>query len=144
MYCEKCYVGVDVIYNPFQELSSHGPDIENSDEKFYENDIYDIVDDFKSISNILNSCKSLHTIPDLNTYIQSYYTEIESNNFSTMFLNIDGNKSNFDSFAADIEDIDHKFSIIGLAETNIEPTNKDLYMLDEYNSFYQETCPGKS
>ena len=31
-----------------------------------------------------------------------------------------------------------KFSVIGLAETNIDPCNKDLYQIPNYKSFYQD------
>ena len=61
-----------------------------------------------------------------------------------LFLNIDGNKTNFDAFAVDVHRMEHKFSIIGLAETNIDPENKDLYFLDDYTSFYQDPYPCKN
>ena len=40
-------------------------------------------------------------------------------NFSTIFQNIDGNKTNFDTFSLELERVAEKFQIIGLAETNI-------------------------
>ena len=68
---------------------------------------------------------------------------MKDSSLSSLFLNIDGNKSNFDSFAVNIRRIWHKFSVIGLAETNVDPQNKDLFRLDGYNSFYQDIQPGK-
>ena len=51
---------------------------------------------------------------------------------------IDGNKSNFDTLAIDIQRYDFEFSIIALAETNEGPEMKNLYKLTNYDSFYQE------
>ena len=39
--------------------------------------------------------------------------------------------------------LEHKFSVIGLAETNTDPTNKDLFVLDDYTSFYQDITSAK-
>ena len=61
-----------------------------------------------------------------------------------MFFNIDGNKSNFDCFVAELSSINHEFSIIGLAETNIDPSLKNLYPITNYNSFYQDTIDNKN
>ena len=57
---------------------------------------------------------------------------------------IDGNKSNFDTFAAELSRYTHKPSIIGLAETNTNSELGSLYQLSEYNQFYQSTIAGKS
>ena len=57
--------------------------------------------------------------------------------FSSLFLNIDGNRTNFDNFLIELDRFDFKFSAIGLAETNIDAYNKDLYQIDDYNSCYQ-------
>ena len=56
---------------------------------------------------------------------------------STYFYNIDGNASNFDAFVTELHQIENKFSILGLAETNCNPNNKDLYSISGYTSFYQ-------
>ena len=57
--------------------------------------------------------------------------------FSTVFLNIDGNQSNFDQLVAELAGTSIKFSAIGLAETNIAECNKDLYKIgDDYSSVY--------
>ena len=39
--------------------------------------------------------------------------------------------------------LEHKFSVIGLSETNTDPTNKDLFALDDYTSFYQDIISAK-
>ena len=146
IYCQNCCSNIDVIYNPFENLKAAKPSNDCIDDmhsdKFYEGDPLEIIDEFTTISNLLNNCKSLKTVPDLNRCITS--DGITSSNFSTLFLNIDGNKSNFDSFAVDIRRISHTLSVIGIAETNVDPSNKDLYMLDDYISFYQDCQNEKS
>ena len=68
----------------------------------------------------------------------------EQDKLSTMFLNIDGNKSNFDEFVVLTKQLENKISVIGLAETNTSPELKNLYPLEGYNSFYQEPKAGKN
>ena len=63
---------------------------------------------------------------------------------TAIFNNIDGNASNFDTFAAEIAGINHLFSFIGIAETNIDSDLKDLYKIPGYNSEYNDKFPGKS
>ena len=57
--------------------------------------------------------------------------KLDSNSasFSTYFYNIDGNKTNFDEFSVKLRSIKEELSVIGLAETNIDPCNKDLFKL---------------
>ena len=84
-------------------------------------------------SSILENCQSF-SINQLNKVLPS-----ESNNyFSACFLNIDGNHSNFDSFAVQTSSISHNFSVIGLAETNTDPENENLYPLNDYTPCYQK------
>ena len=70
--------------------------------------------------------------------------DLKSSNFNTYLYNIDGKKSNFDTFISEIVPFDGKFSVIGIAETNINSDRKDLYKIDEYNSFYSDKIPDKS
>ena len=142
IYCFKCSESVKIIYNPFEQLYSLNDEVDC--DKFYEDDSSNIVSEIHTVSNILNNCKSINTINDLNECIKSNKIECTDKNFSTLFLNIDGNRSNFDAFASEIHQLEQKFSIIGLAETNTDPSNKNLYQLDDYNSFYQDPYPGKN
>ena len=64
--------------------------------------------------------------------------------FTSLFFIIDGNKSNFGMFVSELSALNHKFSVIGLAETNTDHQQASLYPIDNYNSFYSETLPGKS
>ena len=64
--------------------------------------------------------------------------------FSTYFLNIDGNKTNFDRLSAELAVIKHKFSVVALAETNTDACNKDLYKLsNEYTPVYSSKIKNK-
>ena len=64
--------------------------------------------------------------------------------FSTLFLNIDGNQTNFDHFSAELAQTDTHFSVIAIAETNIDDTNKNLYKLGgDYSSVYLSKLQNK-
>ena len=62
---------------------------------------------------------------------------------SSIFLNIDGNPTNFDQFCAELKCFNHKFTAIGLAETNTEASSSSMYKIPQYNEYYQETREGK-
>ena len=62
---------------------------------------------------------------------------------SYKFLNIDGNASNFDTLRTTLSIIKHQFSVLGLCETNTDPSCKELYKIPHYNSIYQNRHPGK-
>ncbi len=53
----------------------------------------------------------------------------------SLFLNIDGNKSNFDHFTVELNRFEHNFPVIGLAETNIDPDESSVYNMASYQSF---------
>ncbi|KAL5254536.1 hypothetical protein ACHWQZ_G014100 [Mnemiopsis leidyi] len=86
----------------------------------------------QKMSDILETCTN-YALKDFNTLI----TPNMQNNFSTIFQNIDGNKTNFDAFSLELERISRKFQVIGLAETNISAEANNVYQLEGYNSFYQ-------
>ena len=64
------------------------------------------------------------------------------NSLKFHFLNIDGNASNFDTFAATLSAISNEFSVIGISETNVA-CSQDTFKLAEYNSIYQDAIAGK-
>ena len=67
----------------------------------------------------------------------------KTSKFSIAFNNIDGNASNFDSFLSEISQYNHQFSIIAIAETNIDEENGDLYKICNYSSEYNSKFPNK-
>ena len=128
-YCVNCTEKYDIIrYNPFYQP----PHFTNND--VLDSDPVDYIESIKFMSDILENCQSF-SINHLNS--QKILPTNESNYFSTCFLNIDGNSTNFDYFTVQLSSIQHKFSVIGLAETNTDPTNGNLYQINEYSSLYQ-------
>ena len=129
--CPDCLTKDDVRYDPFSYLtfSKHDPvQIEGTD-------------DVAEISKILNDCRH---------YNQAEFKSLlQSNNntgkkLTALFNNIDGNATNFDNFTAEISRYHHKFSLIGIAETNIDQCHGDLYKLSGYNSEYSIKAANKS
>ena len=138
-YCMSCTVKNDnlIRYNPFYNLF----DNQYSD-KFYENEPIEFVECLERASNILENCKSYNTQSFSNNVISKVNT---ATCFSTFFLNIDGNKSNFDQLVADMNALNHEFSVIGLAETNINSEHKELYQIsNKYSSIYQSGLENKT
>ena len=68
----------------------------------------------------MNSCIS-YTLKD----IDSLTNEIEAK-FPILFNNIDGAASNFDSFTTELGLCRTEFSIIGIAETNLDEEHRKL------------------
>ncbi len=64
--------------------------------------------------------------------------------FSSYFINIDGNGTNFNSFCVELKRIQHDFSVIAIAETNTDVEQKNLYHIPNYTSFYQTTIEDKT
>ena len=87
----------------------------------------------QKMSDVLENCRS-YAIKDFNTQIKPCF----ASNSSMIFQNIDGNKTNFDAFSMELDQIAEKFKIIGLAETNIGIEESTVYHLEGYNCFYQD------
>ena len=120
-------------YNPFSRLShdKHDP-----------NSLEDI-SDLLEISKILENCCN-YDVKSFNKLSKQLHSK-SNRIFSSLFNNIDGCASNFDTFATDILcQYKHSFSAIGIAETNIENCHKDLYRLNNYSSEFSDKFPGKN
>ena len=107
----------------------------------------DDIDDIRIISNILESC-AMYDSPQFMNMARSIRIDNNQENgktskFSIAFNNIDGNASNFDSFLSEISQYNHQFSIIAIAETNIDEENGDLYKICNYSSEYNSKFPNK-
>ena len=136
-YCKICIDKKDIIrYNPFHQP----PHFDNN--KFSQDEPIDFIESIQTISNILENCNSL-TINQLNSHTNAL-SKTKTDTFSAYFLNIDGNSTNFDNFAVQLSAMKHDFSVIGLAETNTDSENKDLYQLQNYSSCYQSRHVNKS
>ena len=138
-FCKNCIIEnhIDVKrYNPFYNIFN----TEHS-EKFYNDEPAEFAEAIEHSSKILEDCKH-HDQKSFSTATKNLK---DSEHFSTLFLNIDGNHTNFDNFLVEYSRFKHDFSIIGLAETNINAVNKDCYQIsDDYSSVYQSKIEGKS
>ena len=107
----------------------------------YDPNYVEMSDDLRTISNILSNCRSYNK----NTFSDLLKSIISKNktNLSVLFNNIDGNASNFDNFIADISQYKHNFSVIALAETNIDEESKGLFKINGYTSEYGSKINGK-
>ena len=135
VYCPNCAsscVVPELKYNPFSEIIS-----KSDNNRFYDNEPVDYDPLVAEISSVLDRCStySYQTLKDMG--------KNSSSNFSSYFLNIDGNQTNFDSLSAELEIYQHKFSVIGIAETNVDQCNGDLYQLPGYTACYQGKKTGK-
>jgi len=135
-YCIVCHPKIQKRYNPYSDLTQLNPPDDNPDH-FYNQNAFEIIDSLREASKTLENCTKNNTQDTLKLLD-------ETHDFSTFFYNIDGNKSNFDSLAAELSQFKSKFSIIGLAETNTNPDHSELYPLDNYNNFYNETLADKA
>lgn len=99
------------------------------------------IDQIETMSNILENCKNYSSC-EMNK-ICFTKSNNKCNQFSTYFTNIDGNQSNFDTLSIELKKLNRNFSVIGLAETNTDPCNKELYKLSDYSSCYQDRMEGK-
>jgi hypothetical protein len=129
--------------------------LNNDSDKFYENECRGEEEDLQKISDVLNRCESYKTC-DLNRAILSAQSQNRQQNinsssksstimhFSTYFINIDGNATNFNSLLAELQRIKHQFSVIAIAETNTDQPLQELYQIPGYNNFYQNTMDNKA
>lgn len=134
-YCTLCFESIPRQYNPFKSHHSH---ITSDNDNFYNEELADALDTVNAASNILDNCK-MYNLKDIDNLIANH----EKVDFSTFFTNIDGNKSNFDSLVVELSNMNNQLSIIGLAETNIEPSLQHLFPITNYKSFYQNPMSGK-
>ena len=131
-----------VKYNPFYPLLQ-----DNDCENFFNDEPPEYIENLQEMSDILEACKSytVNEFCNLRQQLNQQHCADKKPVFSTYFENIDGNQANFDTFSAKMSTFDHKFSVIGIAETNVNEINKDSYKIsDEYSSEYQSKIEGKS
>lgn len=125
-YCFSCKDKIVHKYNPFKHFVDDTTSPDAHDETY-------------KISSILDKCQAYSA-----NEINSSHGENLKKFSSSYFLNIDGNKSNFDSLLTELHRINQNFTVIGLSETNIGPDEGTVYSIPNYNSFYQNTVGNKS
>jgi len=138
--CDQCTDVTSLRYNPYKSYDGHSENFYD-DEGAYDDTV------IQQICRVLDSCKS-YTVHDLNELTSCNTTssqepDIEVSQFSTYFVNIDGNKSNFENLNIELKRTLHKFSVIGIAETNTCPELQNLYKMEGYTEFYQSVIEGK-
>ena len=69
----------------------------------------------------------MFNIDSYKTHVSKIKRTISEDVFSIVCNNIDGNSSNFDSLAVDLSQYSEQFSILAVAETNFNETDKNLY-----------------
>ena len=119
--CNECSNDIVPRYNPFLCMRNidHNDNVYD-DEGVYDNGL------LQSMSGTLENCKFFDKI-ELNQAIKHQITESSqktsttSYSFSSFFLNIDGNTTNFDHLLVELKTLNYDFTVIGLAETNIRP-----------------------
>ena len=130
--CNDCIADLPARYNPFASILVH-----NKHEPVH----IDEFEDISEINKIHESCK-VYNAKQFSNLIKLH--DKEGHCPSVIFNNIDGNASNFDTFATEIAQMNHNFSFIGIAETNIDSNLKDLYKIPGYISEYNDKFPEKS
>ena len=103
-------------------MMNHTISIGTQNHKFYDQELL-------YASKVLDNCEKL----------DPKSIDLTSTNFNTYFYNTDGNKSNFDTLAAEISlFIKGQLAVTGIAESNIDSNQKELYKLDGNSSYYGE------
>ena len=120
-------------YNPFVNMFS--------DSESDSNDLISKSTEHKLISNILQECRMYDSISKFNVDHGSCLSQ--PSDFSLLFNNIDGNFTNFDSLLVGLNKFSQTFSAIAICETNIDSSQKGLYEIKGFESFYQSKIEGK-
>ena len=135
--CPNCVITTEDRYCPFQSQAN----FEKPDRPYNESENEDVI--IQKFSHVLESCKRYSKSEFTDAVTQINTSDELSSSLSALFLNIDGNASNFDTFSVELKRLSHSFDVIGLAETNIESNLQELYQIPSYTSFYQSSFPGK-
>ena len=114
--CTDCISSVLKRYNPYKEYSDKQSDTEHDYDHFYNQEFSDEISYISQADTILKNYKNYFS-----KSLASIASDVKAD-FSTLFYNIDGNKSNYDKFATELSPTSVTFSVIGLAETNVSKT----------------------
>ena len=125
----------NLIFNPF-EINDDNNDIIEYQGNLDPDKCY-----FNEYSEKLISNCNYHTENSFNRYLSNH--NISSNSFSVIHLNIRSLPANLSSFLSYLDNLDHTFSVIGLTETWLNPSNVSSYCIDGYNHVYRTRCLSK-
>jgi len=141
-HCKECAIivnengSLDPRYNPFIEY------LQSTDAQL---DSITCNEELHRASEVLENCEAFGSISELNSQIRnSTKSPNSATSLNILFNNIDGNKSNFDSFMVDIKRHSTQFSVVAICETNIDASHKNMYSIDGYDSCYQSKIVGKA
>ena len=123
------------IFNPF--------DINEDDNEIieYHGDIDPDRCYFNEYSYKLFKNCNYYTEDSFNKYLQQH--NISDNSFSVAHLNIRNLPANLYEFISYVDNLDHCFSVIGLSETWLNPSNVSAYNIPGYNHVAQTRCAGR-
>ena len=104
----------------------------------------DFTDTFDNACQVLEECQQFSTA-DVSSLLKTKTASIRNSNYN--INNEINNAENHEAFSHlfynETKSIDYDFSVIGLAETNTEKVNKDIYRIDGYTSGYQSPKDSK-
>ena len=130
-YCYNCQSShAYKRYNPYDNIVNA-----NSSDHFYDQEPIDNIDILNDMSTILNNCVN-STVNEFNAAVHKLISQ-DITPFSLFFNNIDGNATNFSELEIELGSYKYPFSVIAIAETNIDSVLKDNYILINYTSIYQ-------
>ena len=123
------------IFNPF--------DINEDDNEIteYHGDIDPDRCYFNEYSYKLFKNCNYYTEDSFNKYLQQH--NISDNSFSVAHLNIRSLPANLSAFMSYVDNLDHCFSVIGLSETWLNPSNVSAYSIPGYNHVAQTRCTSR-
>ena len=123
------------IFNPFDINEDDNDIIE------YHGDIDPDICYFNEYSyKLFKNCND-YTDDSFNKYLQQHY--ISDNSFSVAHLNIRSLPARLSAFMSYVDNLDHCFSVIGLSETWLNPSNVSAYSIPGYNHVAQTRCAGR-
>ena len=123
------------VFNPF--------DINEDDDDIieYHGDIDPDKCYFNEYSHKLFKNCNYYTEDSFNRYLAKHV--ISNNSFSVAHLNIRSIPANLSAFLSFIDSLDHCFTVIGLSETWLNPSNVSTYGISGYNHVYRTRCTSR-
>ena len=119
--CSNCCTHSINQYCPFDSICHNKYIVEDSEAHV----------EIEKIKNCLKKCRTI-----TNEEINSHFFGYSKKPLSVFANNIDGMSQNFDTLIAQLSSLKNKFDILALTETNIHESNKNLYKIPGYLSYF--------